>query len=506
MSTFAYTKDQIDLIFETANKQGKIRKDWLDLDGWDEHSIIVKYAEDAKTARNNIRKEIKKKNDKDDNVIRDNKKELDKIKTARENVENEIKSDILRNILDRKFEIEIEPKLHEDSGKTIYVTGQDRDSFFACKIINEELQKIYKIEQPNRNDIVKCLKLLLSDRVDKLLVRCDIKSFFETIDRERLLRKLKEDNLVSRRSLRIMKRMFYKLSNEYGYKEGIPRGIAFAQSLADIYLHNIDEQIRSIEGVYFYRRYVDDVIIIASPLVTSQLAEDLFSLIAEKFKELGLEIHSMDDEKSLAEDIHYGDKKHIEFDFLGYHIDLDELSGDVAITLTQERVEKYRKQIRAAVSFYNKYATIRPRVKRNGITDGMTSDNENKNIIKRHRQPLYKFHKLLGYLTRNYSLGGTKSNIYSGIYFKHPLLTDTTQLKDLDEYLYNEIDRQLKPDRFAKFPEPFLDNLKKRIHSRYSFVEGYNKRRMCRMTSANFRMIKKIMNNHETEEDRTIDI
>lgn len=491
MSSFSYSLDQINKIFESASRRGLIRKDWLKLNEHDVDVLYEELAEKRKTLKRQLKNE-RGKDEQNEDLIFDIEEQLEKNIEEKDYVEKEIKEEVLHDILKRNFEIDVKQKLHEDSGKYIYVTGNDRNSFFACKIINDELQKTYKIVQPNRNVILKNLMILLQDKVNKIIVRADIKSFFESIPREKLIMDIEKDGIVSHRSIKLMKRMFYKLASEYGYDKGVPRGISFASSLADIYLRDIDRQISELNGIYFYSRYVDDVIIIASPSKEFSTAKKLYSKIEAIFNDRGLCLHpGGEGKKYMATDVHYGASEIISFDYLGYSITLSTSSRDVSYRLTSSRMTKYKDEIKTAISYYRHIATHNPR----------KTEAKGKRRVMRRRQPLYRLYKLLGYFTCNYYLGGAKSNILSGIFFKHSLLTDTAQLHELDSFLYETFDRTITEDMFrGKFKDPkFLDKVRKKIRKDFSFEKGFINRRMCHLTSADFKMIKHVLQYEETE-------
>jgi len=493
MSTFSYSIDQIDKIFESTSRNGQIRKDWLKLNDYDVDVIYDQLAKDRKKFKKE-KKEEEKKTNKNVNYISELEETLNKNLEEKQNIEQEIKKEVLQHILKHDFTIKVIQKWHDDSGKYIYVTGNDRDSFFACKIINDELQKTYKINQPNRNIILKNLMLLLSDKVDKMIVRGDIKSFFESIPRNKLCMKIEKDGVVSHRSIKLMKRLFYELSQKYNYSDGVPRGISFSPSLANIYLRDIDTKISQLNGIYLYQRYVDDVIIIASPTTDTPTAKSLFSKVERIFKDRELILHPEGDgEKYMAEDIHYDIPQKIVFDYLGYNITLNTQTANIKYKLTKNRIDKYTQQIDKVINYYKHVATHNPRenpkkIKRDGK-------------VMRHRQPLYRLNKLLGYLTRNYYLGGAKSNILSGVYFKHSMLTDITQLEQLDKILYEkfhtEITQKMFDDKFTD--KEFVNKLRNKIHQEYSFEKGFTERRMCHLTSADFKMVKHVLQYEETE-------
>lgn len=498
MSTFSFTIDQIDRIFEAANRCGQMKKDWFKLsDEKDDYPVYIEEEDKAKELKRKI-KEKEKEKDYDEDDVELLKEDLEKVKDRKFYVEKKLKEEILENILKHKFEIKFDKRTNLSDGKPLYVTKKDRDSFFACKMINDELQRIYKIKQPDRNVILKNVKLLLEDNIDKILVRGDIKSFFESIPRDKLLSKICNSGFVSHRSIKLMKRMFYELSEKFDLKKGVPRGISFSSSLADIYLREIDLKVNQLDGVYFYQRYVDDIIIIASATEATPTAEMLFNKVKHIFEEYKLELHSEEDGgKFMAKDLNYSQSENIYFDYLGYNISMDTKIADVHYKLKDTTIGKYIKKIDKVFEYYQKTARINPRKKYKEATP--LKAKSQKKVCLHHRQPLYRLYKLLGYLTCNYYLGGAKSNILSGIYFKHSMLTENGQLKDLDKKLYQCLDKHFKDIRSDK--DFGLEKIQTIIYKKYSFEKGFTERRMCHLTSADLKMIKHVLQDNEKAED-----
>jgi len=498
MSFFAYSLKQIDEIFERANNLGQLRSIWFRYAGEsniEEYGILYKeLAIKAREIRRALRQLLnpKKYEEENEDKIEELKEKLESNKQERSYIEKTIKDNIQKGICNNSFRLNIEKVYNVDMGKDMYVTGDDRDSFFACKIIADEMQKSFKIPQPNRIQILRSLQLLLVEPIDKILVRCDIKQFFESIPRNELVAKLESTGLLNNRTLRLIRRMFGDLTNKFSCVEGVPRGISFSPMMADFYLREIDKTISSLSGVYFYKRYVDDIIVVASPSTNFRNAIELYKKLVEIFGKSHLQLHPADSDKYIAEDLHYGVEGKLTFDYLGYQISLNKKTAGITMLLTNNRIARYKEQIDKAVSFYERKANCKPVVKGKRLGH--------------HHQPLYKLHKTLSFLTCNYHLGGTKSGILSGIYFKHELLTDTGQLSELDEYLDGAINR-ISPalfhnikDKNGVIVDDYWEKIRLTLHDKYSFVRGFEKRKMCKMTSNDFKMIKHLFN-YETEKD-----
>lgn len=113
-----------------------------------------------------------------------------------------------------------------------------------------------------------------------------------------------------------------------------------------------------LPGVYFYERYVDDIVILASPTSNTYNAADLFKIIQDKFNAAGLKLHEKGDEgKFVASDISYTTTGKLEFDYLGYHVILDTNDAKVTYLLKPKKAEKYFSQINKAIAYYVQMAT-----------------------------------------------------------------------------------------------------------------------------------------------------
>lgn len=144
---------------------------------------------------------------------------------------------------------------------------------------------------------------------------------------------LYEDGKVSPRVMRYIKRTLYAYNamTHNAERKGLPRGICFSSYLAEIYLRSFDESVKNMDGVLFYRRYVDDILILtikpAMPLDTSKQIE-------ETINKIGLELHH--GEKSMVAEIYEGCDKCV-FDYLGYKFNVS--YGYTTIGLSTNKIK-----------------------------------------------------------------------------------------------------------------------------------------------------------------------
>ena len=169
--------------------------------------------------------------------------------------------------------------------KKATLTTKSLEETLVFRKLNDNIRRAYGFSQPNRDQLVRTARQALEETTPKTVLRLDISKCFESINRKKLLSKLREDGLVSFQSLALLEQAF-NASRRLApplTRFGLPRGIIVSTSLAEVYLREIDHKIRSIPGVYLMLRYVDDLLIFST---TS--ADDVMTGVAHVLREHGL--------------------------------------------------------------------------------------------------------------------------------------------------------------------------------------------------------------------------
>jgi hypothetical protein len=223
----------------------------------------------------------------------------------------------------------------------------------------------------------------------------------------------------------------------------MPRGICLSSTLAEYYMKPIDHQIKSIDGVYYYGRFVDDIIVFT--YVDPRLVYKQIKSIIE----FPLKINQAKTKLMSSEII---SKNKIDFEFLGYRFIKNE---KLLVDISKKKVNKIKSRII--------YSLIDYKV------------NSNIELLKRR----------IKYLSSNFKLSGAeeKENIISGIHYNYYLANSCdTSLKDLDFFVrFNllsdkgflanrgiQIDNQIKNDILKN---SFYSGFKKIITHNYSMSE-----------------------------------
>lgn len=344
--------------------------------------------------------------------------------------------------------------------KPIYTVNKLPETFFALKQLQHNLNRLYKVKQSNRYEIISQVVRLLGDNFPKIIIRTDIKEFYESIPYDKLLIKLNKDNLLTFSSKKILREILYEYQTKSGSTCGIPRGVGVSAYLAELHMRDIDVKIKSLPNLTYYARYVDDMIAIFTPTFpdgdpSRSYLSEIENIVQDKAH--GLELNKG---KTSLISLLRG-KQDCSFEYLGYKVVLTQ--GKVEVKFSKKKLEKLKKRTDATFEAYI----------------NLSRSNE-----KKARK---MFLKRLRFLTGNTRLLNTKRNVLVGIYFSNSLLTpDYPDLLELDRYLRDKVTTLIKATTLkSRLDELFrTDNL--------SFQGGFKKRKFSQFTTNDLSEITKI--------------
>jgi len=276
--------------------------------------------------------------------------------------------------------------------------------------LHQNLRKSFYYSAPNRHTIIKNLLSLLREATPYNVYRLDIQSFFESVDKNTLFEHLDNNYFLCAYSKKILKELFKQFESLGG--SGIPRGLSISNILSDIYMQSFDQAISKNNVVFYYRRYVDDIIIITSG------KEDKDSFLTHLSSELPKGLIFNSDDKfqfiSISKNINNNSLPlNYRFDYLGYSFSIEnnhskDKNRAIKIDIANNKIKKIKtKIIRAFIAF---------------------SKDQNFEIL---------IERLL-FLSTNFSIydrnKGRKK--LSGIYYNYPELSENNEsLLELDQYL-----------------------------------------------------------------------
>ncbi|WP_084594152.1 antiviral reverse transcriptase Drt3a [Arhodomonas aquaeolei] len=141
-------------------------------------------------------------------------------------------------------------------GKHILRSTEISDDLIIRKT-TQNLRRALNRPTTNRNNAALNCYALLKESTPYLVYRLDIKSFYESFEYNHIKNTLRD--LVSPRT-RLITLNLIDHWNSMGGK-GIPRGLPLGHTLSDLLMEGFDHTLINNDHVYFYARYVDDIVI-----------------------------------------------------------------------------------------------------------------------------------------------------------------------------------------------------------------------------------------------------
>ena len=311
------------------------------------------------------------------------------------------------------------------NGKSIYTASTIQDQLVMHKL-NDNLRRLYKVRQANRDAITRQVKSLLEEAVPTTILRTDVSGFYENISGDKILSFLGESHLLSPKSKALLSSFFS--SPEMISIGGLPRGISLSATFSEIYMRRFDRAVKEIDGVYYYARFVDDIIVFdfkngAEILdkVERCLPEGL-SLNSDKtdVKKV-VSCRSSPTCKKNKCKCEYRDAPYLGIEYLGYLYSFPDIAGKSSVKKSPRPVD-----VRIAKSKINK---LKARIIK-AVLDH--SKNRNFNLL------VSRFKYLTGSRILHVG-GGKKSRLKTGVFYNYRLLTGYDDLKNLDEFARKSI-------------------------------------------------------------------
>lgn len=358
----------------------------------------------------------------------------------------------LNQSLDKSYE-EIANDTFEFSLKQVseYYLTNDLPNKLILRKLNDNIKRIYKDEQANRRIIISQVKTLLSETCPFWVIKTDIKSFYESIDRARLISKFSDDSILSYQSMYLLKKVFE--NPILAGKSGVPRGMNISATMSELYMRKFDRWIRSFDSVYYYARFVDDIIVFSNSLKDSLiLIANLNSQLSELAEGLTINQKKTElfDGKTLENlDIDTGTKliKKNKFNYLGYSFSVENgwsKSRKLIVSIAEKKVAKIKTRVIKAFLDFSK--------------------NKNFGLLEKRIQ----------FLTGNYSIRKSEegNSLRAGIYYNYLQVTDNS--------VFNELNQSIRKSIFSKSPnfggKIGLNPTQKSKLSKYCFLAGFKKK------------------------------
>ncbi len=437
-----FTADNFRRVFDSENRKG------ID--------VATRFFPELEPATNNVREKVKEirelrksKNSMEPSVFEEKLTELRKSLAQLKEIKSQSVSLIMENLSKKvgasDFKIAISQKIGP-KGKPVFCIDSNPETFFAMKQLQRNISNIYDVKQANRHDLACQVRDIIGSKFPFEMVRTDISSFYENIDRKVLIEKLDHDQLLSASSKKYIKQILDAYGLLSGSAKGIPRGIGISAYLAELYLKPVDNLIREIPGIVVYCRFVDDIVAAFARPSTGSILGSFKAKIIEILGQFGL---THNPHKTI--ELFSGRPSSTKVEYLGYRYRVNS-DGKLQISPGAAKISKYKQRIRASFREYWKTKPINPRL---------------------------AFRQLSGrirFLTGNTRLSNNKSCAVTGIYFNNSLATDMSGLALLDK----QLSRQIK-----KLNSTRLQNKLKKM----KFLSGFEQKRYNPFSTKQLQMI-----------------
>lgn len=330
------------------------------------------------------------------------------------------------------------PRILKDNSNRFSIISDD----YILRKINQNLRKIYKVKQGDRFQIISSVKTLLANPAPFYVCQLDIKSFYENIDRQKILTNIESSAMVSYQTKILLKKFFSNPSilNELPEK-GLPRGINISATLAEYCMKNFDKKVSGIEWFYYYARFVDDIIIFSTREITNQVIEEI-----TRHLPTGLEFNVA--KKVICD---FSEDIDVCISYLGYEFKCSKSVNErkISTRIAKKKMNKIKGKI---VSSFLSYKSC---------------------------QDFKLLKDRLLFLTASYPLKQRKFSNYKdagflhgGIFYNYPLIDDLSCLSELDMFLKGLLFSKSMRKRIGNI----LTDIQRTELGKFSFLQGYERR------------------------------
>lgn len=320
-------------------------------------------------------------------------------------------------------------------GKGTYVFKDSPINFFVSKQTQRNLNKVFRIRRSSRNDIMAQLKCVLSDKLPKIIIKTDIKDFYETIQHNNMLATIDSNPLLSI----VSKQYVHKILSQYAHinnkTTGLPRGIGISACLSEIYMQKLDEQIKSMQNLIYFARYVDDIIMVFG--LSNAISDvEILKTFDEICNKMGL-LRNETKTKTIV--VSKNTCKN--FDFLGYKITIR--GSGIIIDFSNKKLDKIKNRIKKTFNIYK--------------------------TTKNKRSAAHMLYNRIRFLTSNTRLINNKNNVVVGIYYSNKFITRNNSLVALDNYISSFYNNVFDVNLLTKIKElSFEKGWNNKIYHKYS--------------------------------------
>jgi len=329
--------------------------------------------------------------------------------------------------------------------------------------IASNLSRLNRTTTGERNNLIKVLLAFLQEEVAFRVYRLDVSRFFDTLSIDEAIAHVKT-GAVTQKTCELL--TFVLREHAATGRPGIPTGLAISATLAEVMMASFDEFVRMQPNVFYFGRFVDDIIILTNGTEDGPRFEKELSAALPKGTRFGNKKRERIDIPKLGRGTSSG---YPQFEYLGYafairdeRLSTNKSKRTVDVDLSEHSLTRLLTRTSKAFRAYRK--------------DGRFDD----------------LYLRICYLTSNYKIFDPLVNRkrLAGIYHNHPFLTyhPGNSLRKLDEALRLLI---FSSPQFRAAAGVSLNNQQKITLAARSFLLGHEKQQYYSFSIKSLALVKR---------------
>jgi len=237
-----------------------------------------------------------------------------------------------------------------------------------CQYLKKQIDLVFQVKYASRSKIINIMFNVLpmiKDMKDFVIIRADFKSFFDTV----LVKHIMDKFIIKSSLKRYDKELLEEYAREFKYCHA---GLCLSNSMTEIVCRDFDQKIKAKlyqHGVFFYERYVDDILIIMNKYITIEKFMDILnSTVREVFGESPVKLSDDPDKFAYIAKRNINTETIEKIQFLGYEFELDFDGNQINFKygISKKKRDKQSNIIKRAIIDYrsnNNLELLRQRIK-----------------------------------------------------------------------------------------------------------------------------------------------
>lgn len=480
----SFSTDNFEVIYNLLSRKGKVNIDKMP-EPYKKVVAEIKSVNERLKELNHKKKSVWTEDETAEHqTLQDKRKEL-RIKKHDELLN--FLSSLAKEVNSNLFKFDLGIQKYRDNEEFV-IDKANRAAYYAMCQLQHNMKRTFNIEMQSRHSIMVSIKRLLNTKMPFYAIRSDVSSFFESIPQEDLLAKIESNSLLSYKSKSFIRAILKEYNEKkdtsaVDVKHGIPRGVGISSMLSEIYMQDIDRELKNRQEVIFYVRYVDDIFMLLSSISSHGSIEDYYNDLKTFFIGKGLSLMDVGKDKCKLLDYVNKSRPNDSFYYLGYNIKLTYKASDKGLnaefSLSKKKRDRLRKRIQNAFLHFENLSKVNLKQARRDLLDA------------------------LRLISGNIRLRNSKNGIKAGLYYSNDLL-DEIGLKELDSFTQrihhmslNVPEQTIADDKERR---EFVNNLRKRIE-KTDLVQSWKNRTMYNIHMDRLAEIMKWLD-YEKKEDK----